>query len=89
MFKDFARRVQRDIKRMVDTRQKRSIEMSKGGSGSEIDVKVISHNAQRFAVWFGGSMLASTSEFFKSCHSKRDYDERGPSICRYNPVFGQ
>jgi actin-related protein len=25
-----------------------------------IDVQVISHHMQRYAVWFGGSMLAST-----------------------------
>jgi len=25
-----------------------------------IDVQVISHNMQRYAVWFGGSMLAYT-----------------------------
>jgi actin-related protein len=25
-----------------------------------IDVNVISHHMQRYAVWFGGSMLAST-----------------------------
>jgi len=28
------------------------------------------------------------AEFYKVCHTKADYDERGPSICRYNPVFG-
>ena len=29
-----------------------------------IDVNVISHQMQRYAVWFGGSMLASTVRFF-------------------------
>ena len=91
-----------------------------------IDVQVITHNMQRYAVWFGGSMLASTvrlyyvvwvkfssdkpltvkaslmystsfsspchclsqPEFFSVCHTKKDYDEHGPSICRHNPVFG-
>lgn len=71
MFKDFARRIQRDLKRMVDTRQKRSVEMSGGTMQNEVEVKVISHNTQRFAVWFGGSMLASTPEFYKSCHTKQ------------------
>jgi len=28
-----------------------------------IDVQVISHHMQRYAVWFGGSMLASTVSF--------------------------
>jgi len=89
MFKDFARRIERDLKRLVSTRQKRSVEMSVGGEHSEVEVKVISHNTQRFAVWFGGSVLACTPEFYKSSHTKADYDEKGPSICRYNAVFGQ
>uniref|UniRef100_A0A2K6EEM0 Actin related protein 3B n=1 Tax=Propithecus coquereli TaxID=379532 RepID=A0A2K6EEM0_PROCO len=27
-------------------------------------------------------------EFFQVCHTKKDYEEYGPSICRHNPVFG-
>ncbi|KIH66129.1 Actin [Ancylostoma duodenale] len=50
--------------------------------------EVISHKMQRYAVWFGGSMLASTPEFYKVSHTKEEYMERGPSICRHNPVFG-
>ncbi|NXI38869.1 ARP3 protein, partial [Galbula dea] len=53
-----------------------------------IDVQVITHHMQRYAVWFGGSMLASTPEFYQVCHTKKDYEEIGPSICRHNPVFG-
>ena len=29
-----------------------------------IEVQVISHHMQRYAVWFGGSMLASTVSYF-------------------------
>jgi len=89
MYKDFARRIQRDIKRMVDVRQKRSVQLSGGGVNTEVEVKVISHNYQRFAVWFGGSLLATVPEFFSKSHTKAQYDEFGPSICRFNPVFGQ
>jgi actin-related protein 3 len=53
-----------------------------------IDVNVITHKMQRYAVWFGGSLLASAGEFYKVAHTKQDYMERGPSICRHNPVFG-
>lgn len=53
-----------------------------------MEVKVITHHMQRYAVWFGGSMLASTPEFYQVCHTKKDYDEYGASICRHNPVFG-
>jgi len=89
MFKDFGKRLQRDIKRSVDWRIKRSEELSGGKlKAVPLDVNVISHHMQRYAVWFGGSMLASTPEFYKVCHTKAAYDEIGPSICRHNPVFG-
>jgi len=89
MFKDFGRRLQRDVKRVVDRRIKASEALSKDGHKPKpIDVKVITHSMQRYAVWFGGSMLASTPEFYQVCHTKAEYDERGPSICRHNPVFG-
>jgi len=89
MFRDFGRRLQRDVKRTVDKR----IEISEKLSGGRIkakalEVAVITHHMQRYAVWFGGSMLASTPEFYNVCHTKQQYDEHGPSICRHNPVFG-
>ncbi|KAJ8898090.1 hypothetical protein PR048_003450 [Dryococelus australis] len=89
MFRDFGRRLQRDIKRTVDARLK----ISEALSGNRIKpkpigVQVISHHMQRYAVWFGGSMLASTPEFYEVCHTKAAYEEYGPSICRHNPVFG-
>lgn len=89
MFKDFSKRLARDIKRSVDYRIKRSEELSGGKIKSvPLDVNVVSHQMQRYAVWFGGSMLASTPEFYNVCHTKKQYDEIGPSICRHNPVFG-
>jgi len=89
MFKDFGRRLQRDIKRAVDFRVERSEKLSGGKiKSTAIEVNVVSHHMQRYAVWFGGSMLASTPEFFSVCHTKKAYDEVGPSICRHNPVFG-
>ncbi|KAK3251798.1 Actin-related protein 3 [Cymbomonas tetramitiformis] len=88
MFRDFHRRVQRDIKRIVDARVDASVERSGGQLQSQaIDVNVVSHQMQRFAVWFGGSVLATTPEFYKACHTKAEYEEYGPSICRTNPVF--
>eukprot|EP01116_Phalansterium_solitarium_P000027 TRINITY_DN1001_c0_g1_i1.p1 TRINITY_DN1001_c0_g1~~TRINITY_DN1001_c0_g1_i1.p1 ORF type:complete len:420 (+),score=142.13 TRINITY_DN1001_c0_g1_i1:96-1355(+) len=89
MFKDFGKRLQRDIKKAVDARTARSEQLSGGNVKSmPLEVNVISHSMQRYAVWFGGSMLASTPEFYKVCHTKQQYDEIGPSICRHNPVFG-
>jgi actin-related protein 3 len=67
MYKDFARRLNRDIKRMVDTRILHSqtvsqihMETSEQITAKEIEVNVVSHKKQRYAVWFGGSLLADT-----------------------------
>ncbi|KAG9298433.1 hypothetical protein G9A89_008697 [Geosiphon pyriformis] len=101
MFKDFGKRLQRDIKRLVDIRVRRSEELSGGlikASSQKlfahkflatgVDVNVISHKKQRYAVWYGGSLLGKTGEFYSYCHSKAEYEEHGPSICRHNRVFG-
>lgn len=90
MFRDFDRRLQRDIQRLVNARLKTSYSLSQGRlEPKPIDVQVLSHHMQRYAVWFGGSMLASTPEFYSDySHTKEQYNEWGPSICRHNPVFG-
>jgi len=88
MFKDFGRRLQRDIKRCVDERSRKSEALSGGTIKPQpTEVNVISHHMQRFAVWFGGSMLASTPEFGNVVHTRQQYEEYGPSVCRHNPVF--
>jgi len=89
MFRDFGRRLQRDIKRAVDKRIAVSEQLSGGRiQAKALEVNVITHHMQRYAVWFGGSMLASTPEFYTVCHTKQRYNEEGPGICRHNPVFG-
>lgn len=91
MFKDYEKRLQRDVQRQVTQRSKLSVGLGEGSDQLQpkpIEVQVVSHHAQRYAVWFGGSLLASTPEFYQVCHRKQEYDEYGPSICRHNPVFG-
>lgn len=89
MFKDFGKRLQRDVKRAVDHRIKVSEELSGGRiKSAAVEVNVITHSMQRFAVFFGGGVLATTPEFYKVSHTKQRYDEIGPSICRHSPVFG-
>lgn len=96
MFKDFGRRLQRDIKKSVDARMLQNIErlsnmksmgLSPPAPPPEIEVNVVSHHMQRYAVWFGGSMLAATPEFYRVCHTREQYLEEGPRIARHSPVF--
>ncbi|XP_036268628.1 actin-related protein 3B isoform X6 [Pipistrellus kuhlii] len=53
-----------------------------------VEVRVTPHRMQRFAVRFRGSVLASTPGFLQACHTKKDYEECGPSICCHSLVFG-
>ena len=71
MFKDFGRRLQRDVKKRSDQRLKRSYELS--GVETKIDVNVVTHQFQRYAVWFGGSILCQTEEFFQNVRLERFY----------------
>lgn len=88
MFKDFHRRLQRDLKKIVDVRVRASNARLGGDAKAQpVEVNVVSHPIQRYAVWFGGSVLASTAEFYQACHTKAEYEEYGASICRSNPVF--
>lgn len=89
MFDHFGRRLQRDLKGLVDQR----IASSETAAGSHmrssgVEVNVISHKKQRYGPWFGGSLLASTPEFPSYCHDKQSYEEYGPSIVRRFAIFG-
>ncbi|ODV80162.1 Actin/actin-like protein [Suhomyces tanzawaensis NRRL Y-17324] len=86
MFKDFGRRLQKDLKGLVNERIELSERLS-GVKSTGVDVQVISHKRQRNAVWFGGSLLAQTAEFKSYCYTKSDYDEYGPSIVRNFSLF--
>ncbi|GFR48843.1 hypothetical protein Agub_g10796, partial [Astrephomene gubernaculifera] len=79
MFKNFARRLAADMTAATSRR------LQPGAKA--IDITVRSHPMQRFAVWFGGSLVACDPGFGAVCHSREQYMEHGPSICRSNYVF--
>lgn len=86
MFKHFTTRIQRDIKRRVKGRAEKEFKRT-GHKSKKINVKVISHSFQRFAVWFGGSIMAIQPAFNASFHTRASYDEVGPAIARHNAAF--
>lgn len=77
LYKDFGRRLQRDIKHLVDARIRASEARSGGAKSGGLEVQVISHKRQRHGPWFGGSLLGQTPEFRSYCHTKAEYDEIG------------
>lgn len=91
LFKDFSKRLQRDLRSIVDERlqyvQKIKTDSIVGGSTKTIEVKVLAHSNQKHAVYTGGSFLASLDAFPSYCHTKAEYDEFGPNICRQSRVF--
>lgn len=72
LYKDFGRRLQRDIKQLVDARIKASEARSGGAKSGGLDVQVITHKRQRHGPWFGGSLLGQTPEFRSYCHTKAE-----------------
>lgn len=89
MFKNFTKRLERDIRKFTKARYEKTKAKYPNLSITATEVNVVSHPFQRFAVWFGGSMLCSQPEFLGMFHSRADYQEQGPRICRSNPVFAQ
>jgi len=87
-FKGFHNRLQRDMRRVVDARIARMKEdLIDKTRDIQIEVNVVNHDLQRYAVWCGGSHLGATSQYQEIAHTKQQYDEYGPSICRHNVMF--
>lgn len=72
LYKDFGRRLQRDIKQLVDARIRQSEVRSGGAKSGGLEVQVITHKRQRHGPWFGGSLLGQTPEFRSYCHTKAE-----------------
>jgi actin-related protein 3 len=89
MFKHFVKRLERDIKKRVKGRYEFTKAKYPNMDVKQIEVNVVTHPFQRFAVWFGGSMLASQADFLTGFHTKAEYEEQGPRIARSNAVFNQ
>jgi len=89
MFKHFVKRLERDVKKKVKGRYDFTKAKYPNMDVKQIEVNVVTHPFQRFAVWFGGSMLASQPDFLTGFHTKAEYQEQGPRIARSNAVFNQ
>lgn len=88
LFQNFDRRLQKDMRTLVDARIERiRSNLIDKTRKIEIDVNVVSHERQRYAVWYGGSYLGSSPQYAEVCHTKKEYEEYGPSICRRNAMF--
>lgn len=84
MFDGFDKRLEAQIQDRLDKRM--AIFNKISGGNDTMSCKVAQNMVQRCAVWFGGSVLGSKDYFPKVCHSRAEYEEYGPSICRHNAI---
>ncbi|KAJ1695951.1 hypothetical protein LUZ63_012649 [Rhynchospora breviuscula] len=88
IFKDFYKRLQNSVKKIVDDRiAANTARLGLDVKPQPVEVNVASNPIQGYAAWFGGSVVASLPEFYDSCHTKEEYEEYGASICRTSPIF--
>ena len=83
-FKNLDRRLEMSLQNRVDERLKK---YTAPGKKSSIIVKVTNSMAQKHVVWLGGSSFSSNDNFKTTVHTREEYQEKGPSCCRFNPVF--
>ena len=88
LYKDFGRRLQRDIRHMVDARIKASEARSGGAKSGGLEVQVITHKRQRHGPWVRRQLARPDPAFKSYCHTKAEYDEIGPSIVRRFALLG-
>ena len=87
LFQGFDERLQSQVQNVLD--QRMAIFNKQSGATDSIQCNVFKNMVQRYAVWFGGSVLGSKDNFHLVCKSREMYQEYGASICRHNSVFGQ
>ena len=83
-FKNLDKRLELSLQKRVDDRLKK---YTQSGKQSTIKVKVTGSMAQKHVVWLGGSSFSSNDGFRTTVHTREEYQEKGPSCCRFNPVF--
>lgn len=88
LFAKFDKRLQKDLRTIVDRRAQKYMAAA-GNRAREItyEVNVVAHHRQRYAVWYGGSMMGASSDFDLVAKTREQYEECGPSICRTNHMF--
>ena len=87
LFKGFDTRLKSQVQNILDQRMAAFNQIS--GQNDSMTCNVFQNIVQRYAVWFGGSVLGSHQNFPMLCKSREMYEEHGPAICRHNAIFGQ
>ena len=84
MFPKFRERLQAQTQSILNDRMAKINAMS--GGNATMDCTVRENIVQRYAVWFGGSVLGAHPGFPSVVKTREMYMEEGPSICRHNAI---
>jgi len=87
LFKNFDKRIEKQLQTRVKTRLDKYEEISKV-KPKPIKVNVAGSKIQKHSVWLGGSNFAQLPSFNYCVHTRAEYLEKGAACCRFNPVFG-
>lgn len=90
MFKALDKKIKQGITVFTKGRQEENARHTPTGHVAKpIEVNVKSHKYQKYAVWFGGSMVSDMPSYHTTyVKTKQEYEEVGPSIMRESVVFG-
>jgi len=91
MFRDFDKRVQKEVQTLVNARTGGSASTSGAVEGQQVmgppQVQVVAHPLQRHAVYAGDSVLGASPAFRSAVVTRAEYEEHGAHIVRNNPVY--
>ena len=85
LLRGFAPRLQQGLEDLVQARVEKT--RRETGKTVSIPIRVVSHSRQKFAVWYGGSVLGASEMYQRIAHTKQEYDEWGPNIYHSNAMF--
>ncbi len=85
MFPTFGERLQKDLKSRVKARfaaNAAKLKVAPTSAASEMAVNVLAPEFRKYAVWLGGSMMASQGSLAHNVITKQQYMEEGPRCAR-------
>ena len=85
-FLNLDKKIEFCLKNRVDKRLKKyNYDERKDTNNIKVNIRNFSIN--KFAAWLGGSYFSSKSDFKSVVYTREQYLEKGPSFCRFNPLF--
>ena len=85
-FLNFDRKIQFCLQKRVDKRLEK-YNYDERRNTNNIKVIISKFSINEYAAWLGGSHFSSRDDFKSLVLTREQYLEKGPSFCRFNPLF--